>query len=72
LRDNLVKLCVTRISAGSKTNPGGYSGNTHTAEQFRIDDTRSAALVAEMIRTAGAEAVWKDWDSAFTRNTAKP
>lgn len=65
LRDNLVRLCVTRISAGSRTNPGGYSGKVDTAKQFEIDDTRSAAQVAEMIRSTGAEAVWKDWDAAF-------
>ena len=72
LRDNLVKLCVTRISAGSKTSPGGYSGKTDTAKQFEIDDTRSAAQVAEMIRSTGAEAVWKDWDAAFATRTDKP
>jgi 2-iminoacetate synthase len=26
LRDHLVKLGITKMSAGSKTNPGGYSG----------------------------------------------
>ena len=72
LRDNLVRLCVTRISAGSRTNPGGYSGKTDTAKQFEIDDTRSAAQVAEMIRSTGAEAVWKDWDAAFATRTDKP
>jgi 2-iminoacetate synthase len=72
LRDNLVRLCVTRISAGSRTNPGGYSGRTDTAKQFEIDDTRSAAQVAEMIRSTGAEAVWKDWDTAFAGRTDKP
>ncbi len=72
LRDNLVRLCVTRISAGSRTNPGGYSGKVDTAKQFEIDDTRSAAQVAEMIRSTGAEAVWKDWDAAFADRTDKP
>lgn len=72
LRDNLVRLCVTRMSAGSKTNPGGYSGQIDTANQFEIDDTRSAAQVAEMIRSTGAEAVWKDWDAAFAARTDKP
>jgi 2-iminoacetate synthase len=72
LRDNLVRLCVTRISAGSRTNPGGYSGKVDTAKQFEIDDTRSAAQVAEMIRSTGAEAVWKDWDAAFATRTDKP
>jgi len=66
LRDSLVKLCVTRISAGSKTNPGGYSGKLDSGEQFQIDDTRTPADVAGMIKSAGFEAVWKDWDSAFS------
>lgn len=66
LRDNLIKLCVTRISAGSKTNPGGYSGDEDSAEQFTIDDDRSPAQMAEAIKAAGLEAVWKDWDASFT------
>jgi 2-iminoacetate synthase len=66
LRDRLVKLCVTRMSAGSKTNPGGYSGKLDSSEQFQIDDTRTPAEVAGMIKSAGFEAVWKDWDTAFS------
>lgn len=64
-RNNLIKICVTRLSAGSKTNPGGYSGGD-TTEQFTIDDNRTPAEMAEVIRSAGYEAVWKDWDRAFT------
>ncbi|MCF7954932.1 MAG: 2-iminoacetate synthase ThiH [Phycisphaerae bacterium] len=64
-RDNLVKLCVTRMSAGSKTNPGGYSGDGNSTEQFEIDDDRSAGQVVEMLKTAGKECVWKDWDAGF-------
>ena len=67
LRDNLIKLCVTRMSAGSKTSPGGYSGKLKAARQFEIDDRRSPTEVAEVIRRGGFEAVWKDWDAAFTR-----
>ena len=65
LRDNLVKLCITRISAGSKTNPGGYTGTEKSAEQFVIDDDRSAGKIAGIIKAAGREAVWKDWDAGF-------
>ena len=64
-RDNLVNLCVTRMSAGSKTNPGGYSGDGDSTEQFIIDDDRSAGQIAEMLKTAGKECVWKDWDAGF-------
>jgi len=64
-RDNLVKLCVTRISAGSKTNPGGYSGDGDSTEQFVIDDDRTAGQIADMLKTVGMETVWKDWDAGF-------
>jgi 2-iminoacetate synthase len=65
LRDRLVKLGITKFSAGSKTNPGGYSGRCHATEQFQIDDNRNPAQVAAMIRRHGFEPVWKDWDVAF-------
>ena len=65
LRDHLIKLGITRLSAGSKTNPGGYSECSGAVEQFEIDDDRSPAQVADMIKQAGFEPVWKDWDSAY-------
>ncbi len=68
LRDHLIKLGITKISAGSKTNPGGYSRQCGSIEQFEVNDARTPAQVAAMIRAQGAEAVWKDWDSAFIRD----
>lgn len=65
LRDRLVKLGITKMSAGSKTNPGGYSGKTAAVEQFEIDDIRTPAEIAEMLKSQGLEPVWKDWDEAF-------
>jgi 2-iminoacetate synthase len=62
LRDHLVKLGVTKVSAGSKTSPGGYSHKADATEQFQIDDNRTAGEVAEMIKAAGSEPVWKDWE----------
>lgn len=63
LRDKLVHLGVTQMSAGSKTNPGGYSRQVADSEcQFEIEDTRSAAQIARMLDAAGYEPVWKDWD----------
>ena len=64
-RDHLMNICVTRMSAGSKTNPGGYSSDKTAAEQFEVADDRSPAQVAEVIRSHGYEAVWKDWDASF-------
>ena len=53
------------MSAGSKTNPGGYSVDVDSLEQFEISDERTAAEVATMISSAGYEPVWKDWDKSF-------
>jgi len=65
LRDHLVKLGITKLSAGSKTNPGGYSGRSEAIEQFVIDDNRSPAEVANMVRKQGYKPIWKDWDRAY-------
>jgi 2-iminoacetate synthase len=61
-RDHAVRLGITSLSAGSRTNPGGYVVDPGSLEQFEIDDDRSPAVIAEMIRRQGYEAVWKDWD----------
>lgn len=65
LRDHLLPLGITRMSAGSKTNPGGYSDLGPSVQQFQVDDSRPAIEVADMIRAHGREPVWKDWDAAF-------
>ncbi|MET3499991.1 2-iminoacetate synthase [Mucilaginibacter rubeus] len=65
-RNNIIKLGITSISAGSKTNPGGYAVEPESLEQFEISDERSPAEIAEIIAEQGYEAVWKDWDSCLT------
>ena len=64
-RNNIVKLGITSMSAGSKTNPGGYSVEQESLEQFEISDDRSPEAIATMIRKHGYEPVWKDWDRAL-------
>ncbi len=64
-RDNIIKLGITSISAGSKTNPGGYVVEPESLEQFEISDERSPKEIAEMIKKQGYEPVWKDWDNAL-------
>ncbi len=64
-RNNIFKLGITSISAGSKTNPGGYDVEQDSLEQFETCDERTPTEVAEMIRSAGYEVVWKDWDSCY-------
>lgn len=64
-RDHCIQLGVTSISAGSKTNPGGYAVAPESLEQFEISDERSPANIADMIRRSGYEPVWKDWDNVL-------
>jgi 2-iminoacetate synthase len=67
LRDRLIPLGVTMMSAGSSTRPGGYAHLEAEAalEQFEIEDRRSPAEVVAAIRRAGYDPVWKDFDRAF-------
>ena len=62
LRDHLLKLGITSMSAGSKTEPGGYTADDMALEQFEVNDERTPAQVAAMIRSRGFDPVWKDWD----------
>ncbi len=64
-RNNIIRLGITSISAGSKTNPGGYAVEPESLEQFEISDERSPAEISEVIRAQGYEPVWKDWDSCL-------
>jgi 2-iminoacetate synthase len=66
-RDHAVQLGVTAMSAGSRTNPGGYAVDVGSLEQFEIHDDRSPAVIAEMIRRQGYDVVWKDWDAALQK-----
>jgi len=63
-RDHVARLGVTSMSAGSKTEPGGYAGSA-ALKQFEISDERSPAEVAAMLRRSGLEPVWKDWDQVL-------
>lgn len=60
-RDHVFLYGATSMSAGSKTEPGGYAQPKEALEQFEIDDIRSPKLVAEIIQSKGYEPVWKDW-----------
>jgi 2-iminoacetate synthase len=61
LRDALLRLGITSMSAGSHTEPGGYAGPTDAEPQFSVSDGRSPAEVAAVLRAAGYDPVWKDW-----------
>jgi 2-iminoacetate synthase len=64
-RNNIIKLGITSMSAGSKTNPGGYAVEKESLEQFEISDERTPKEIEQLIKSNGYEAVWKDWDKAL-------
>lgn len=64
-RDNIIPIGVTSMSAGSKTNPGGYAVDVESLEQFETSDERSANEIAKIITQKGYEPVWKDWDRSY-------
>jgi 2-iminoacetate synthase len=70
LRDNLLPLGITQMSAGSCTAPGGYAEKDSATEQFAIDDDRTPAEIADFLRIRGYDPVWKDWDGAFLTRDA--
>ncbi|HNO71995.1 MAG TPA: 2-iminoacetate synthase ThiH, partial [Bacteroidia bacterium] len=70
-RNNIIKLGITSISAGSKTNPGGYTSAPESLEQFEINDERSPKEIERMIQQQGYTAVWKDWDKTFINQGEK-
>lgn len=71
-RNRAYPLGFTSMSAGSRTNPGGYTSAPDSLEQFAIDDDRTPAEVAAFLRAKGYEPVWKDWDSTYDGATVAP
>lgn len=62
LRDGLMQVGITHMSAGSHTEPGGYTlGHLGADPQFDVDDRRPASEVAAAISGTGYDPVWKDW-----------
>ncbi|KLU60018.1 2-iminoacetate synthase [Peptococcaceae bacterium CEB3] len=62
LRDALVPLGITRMSAGSLTSVGGYTGSPNPeSAQFEIADERSAAEIIAMLHRQGYQPVLCDW-----------
>ncbi len=65
-RDGLAPLCITHMSAGSRTEPGGYTRPGTSDVQFAVEDMRTPREVAARLLDLGVEPVWKDWDPALT------
>ncbi|MCK4642081.1 2-iminoacetate synthase ThiH [bacterium] len=61
-RDNLLNLGVTRFSAGSHTEVGGYTEDEQSVPQFEISDSRSVEEIVRVIREKGLQPIFKDWE----------
>lgn len=61
IRDNLIGLGITRMSAGSKTTVGGYFYNTEDTGQFEISDKRSVEEIIEVIKSKGYRPEFTNW-----------
>ncbi|MBM2825289.1 MAG: thiazole biosynthesis protein ThiH [Dehalococcoidales bacterium] len=61
LRDNLIRLGVTKMSAGSSTTIGGHTDAKDSLGQFEISDKRSVDEVRQSIANLGYKPVLKDW-----------
>ncbi|SKC51303.1 [FeFe] hydrogenase H-cluster radical SAM maturase HydG [Maledivibacter halophilus] len=53
LRDELLELGVSQISAGSKTSPGGYEEDDREATQFETNDERSVDQMLRVVAKQG-------------------
>ncbi|UOQ91623.1 2-iminoacetate synthase ThiH [Halobacillus shinanisalinarum] len=61
LRDQLIPLGVTKMSAASSTEVGGYTQPENTQSQFEISDERSVEEVRQLLHEKGYQPVMKDW-----------
>jgi 2-iminoacetate synthase len=62
LRNRLAKICITQLSAGSSTSPGGYGDDAadHPAgQQFPVCDRRSVDEMVQWLRGEGFEVAWE-------------
>lgn len=60
-RDNVLGLCATKISAGSKVGVGGHDGDKKGDEQFDIADTRNLQEIEKIITKRGFQTVFSDY-----------
>ena len=61
-RNNIIKLGVTKLSAGSTTAVGGHSLSNARYHQFEISDKRSVEQMALFLETNNVQPLFKDWE----------
>ncbi|WAM34049.1 2-iminoacetate synthase ThiH [Caldicellulosiruptor morganii] len=63
LRDALLDVCITKMSAGSKTTVGGYAKekDEDAGAQFEVEDRRSVSEVVDVIIKKGLRPEFTNW-----------
>lgn len=62
IRDNLVPICISKMSAGVTTEVGGHSLKEDSGdEQFTISDPRSVDEIKDMLLSKGYQPIVKNW-----------
>ena len=61
VRDNLIQIAATKISAGVSVGIGGHSGEERGDGQFEISDGRNVQEVYDAIKYAGLQPVMSDY-----------
>ncbi len=63
LRDHLLEIAITRMSAGSNTSVGGYALLPQEAQdpQFDIKDERTVAEIIHLLKSKNFDPVFTDW-----------
>jgi len=63
LRDHLLDIAITRISAGSNTSVGGYTllEEKEQDPQFDIKDERSVDEIVKLLKSKNFDPVFTDW-----------
>ena len=61
LRENLIPLSVTKMSAGSSTVVGGHTDSINGVGQFEISDNRTVDQMRVVIAGHGYKPILKDW-----------
>jgi len=60
-RDNVIGMCVTKISAGVKTGVGGHNEKEKGDAQFEIADSRNVEEIVSLIEKKGLQPVFTNY-----------
>ncbi|MNN88079.1 2-iminoacetate synthase [compost metagenome] len=71
LRNHLIHLGITKMSAGVSTEVGGHTQDGGTP-QFEISDERNVEEITDMLQASGLQPVFKDWDLLRLQTASEP